>query len=90
MSITRRLFLRNTAAAGVIGATAPAIAEPAQTDIQHFLDAASPAELAWYHTCQLAIALGKMDNTHTYRAHIDHEHQFALVVGDRKPEGGEA
>lgn len=83
MTITRRLFLRNSAAAGAVGtAVAPAVAEPREPDIQHFLDTASPIELAWYHALQLASAMDKLDETRAYRAMVDVPHGFAMVVGD--------
>ncbi|SFJ57274.1 hypothetical protein [Aerobium aerolatum] len=76
MTITRRLFLRNTAAVGAVGTTlaAPAIAaKPEMT----------PHELASYHARQLAEAMNQIDPAMTYRVTIDFEHSFALIAGHK-------
>lgn len=80
-NITRRLFLRNTAAAGAIGVSvSPAASEPS-SDLQRFLDTASPPELAAYHANRLADAMGMMDKTRAYSTFIDRDRGFALVRG---------
>lgn len=81
MSITRRLFLRASAAVGAVGITSAGPAVSAKPDIQTFLDTASPCELAWYHACQLADAMGRMDKSRAYVASVDVHRSFAMVVG---------
>lgn len=76
--ITRRFFLRNTAAAGAVGT---AIAAPAVAAEQPEL---TLHELASYHANQLADAMGRIDETMTYRVTIDFEHAFALVAGHKR------
>lgn len=79
--ISRRLFLRNTAAAGAVGAVAApaAAAEPEMT----------PHELVSYYADQLAAALHLTDDTLAWRVDICHEHAFVLIVG-RQPKGASA
>lgn len=74
--ISRRLFLRNTAAAGAVGTIAPpaVAAEPAMT-LQ---------ERASYHARQLANAMDQIDQSMTYRVTIDFEHSFALIAGHKR------
>lgn len=82
MSTTRRLFLRNTAAAGVAGFLAPTVAaaEPAAApSIQDFLDRASPAERARYHAMALADAMHEM-RPGRYVVRIDHELSLAIIT----------
>lgn len=82
--ISHRLFLRSTAAAGAVGAVAaPAIA--AEPDFHSELSK-SPHELISYHADQLAEALGRVDDTRTYRVEISYEDAWVLVFG-RDPKG---
>lgn len=80
--ISRRLFLRNTAAAGAVGAAvaAPCVlataAEPEMT----------PHELVSHYADQLAEALRMTNDTLAWRVDICHEHAFVLIVG-RQPKG---
>jgi hypothetical protein len=82
MSITRRLFLRHTAVAGVAGSLAPTVAtaEPAAApNVQDFLDRASPAERARYHAMALADAMHEM-RPGLYVLRIDHELGLAIIA----------
>lgn len=74
--ISRRLFLRNTAAAGAVGTIAPpaVAAEPVMT----------PHELVSYHADKLADAMDQIDQSMTYRVTIDFEHSFALIAGHKR------
>lgn len=75
--ISRRLFLRNTAAAGAVGTAA--VVPVAATEPEMTLH-----ELASYHARQLADAMGQIDQTMTYRVTIDIEHAFALIAGHKR------
>lgn len=74
--ISRRLFLRNTAAVGAVGTiVVPAVAaEPVMT----------LEERASYHARQLADAMDQIDQSMTYRVTIDFEHSFALIAGHKR------
>lgn len=79
--LNRRHFLYVSTAAGVGGVSAdPAVSEPV-SELQKFLDTASPPELAAYHACRLADAMAMMDETRAYSVSIDHHGGFALIRG---------
>lgn len=77
--INRRIFLRNTAAAGAVGTaiTAPAVpavaAEPEMT----------PHELVAHYVDLLTEAMRTVDDTRTYHVHVNED--FVLIAG-HKPE----
>lgn len=78
MSITRRLFLRNTAAAGAVGATiaAPVVAEAATPMTLH--------EQADYHARELVKLMDVLHPHKKYRYRLDHEYGYAFICGDLK------
>nr|CAD6417933.1 hypothetical protein REQ54_01769 [Rhizobium sp. Q54] len=51
-------------------------------DLQRWLDETDPLFVAQYHAQQLAEVMGKIDDSRLYRSKIDHQHGFALIVGD--------
>lgn len=83
--ITRRTILGGVACMTMPAAVASAQCEPLQRSIDDFFAQASPAERARYYASALAEALAEMHPDSSWRSHINHDHRFALVVGDRRP-----
>ncbi len=80
-AITRRSILGGVALAAIPVATNAKAATPS---IDDFLARASNAEKAWYHANSLAEIMEQMHPDHSFRSHINHEHQLALIIGDRR------
>lgn len=75
--ISRRHFLRNSAAAGAVGTaiTAPAVAaEPGMT----------PHELVSHYVERLAEAMLMVDDTRIYHTHVNED--FVLIAGHKRKE----
>ncbi len=68
-------------------AVAPADTTSAVTvSIDDFLSRASAMEKARYHDNALAEVMGEMHPEASWRSHINHEHNFCLIVGDEREE----
>ena len=57
----------------------------ASVSVDAFLSRATAAERASYHANALAEVMAEMHPERSWRSMINHEHSFALVVGDERP-----
>lgn len=80
----RRSFMKGVVIAAATPAVASSPAAASTPSIDDFLTKASNAEKAWYHANALAEIMGQMHPDHSFRSHINHEHQLALIIGDRR------
>lgn len=82
--MNRRTLLTGSLALAAANHATGAIAneEPQRVSIDDFLARSTPAERARYHSNALAETLADMHPERAWRTRIDHEHGFALVVGD--------
>jgi len=85
---TRRRFLGGIAIASlpVAAAAAPEPVQQSAPTIDDFLAKALPSERIRYHSNALVEAMAEMHPERVgWRVHTDHEHDFVLVVPNRKP-----
>ncbi|MBB3977394.1 hypothetical protein GGQ64_002600 [Rhizobium azooxidifex] len=83
-NFTRRQSLGLLAAVSVPPTAVVAVAaQPTEKpfDLQHWLDTADASDVIAYHTAKLVEAMDGKDETRAYRATIDHENGFILIVG---------
>lgn len=89
-TLSRRGLLSAIAVSAVpvaaFGKSAENSADPQSAiSVDDFLARATPAERAAYHANALAEVMAEMHPDRFWRSSLNHEHKFALIVGDDRP-----
>ena len=87
--MNRRTILKGGLALAATSHTAVAVADArasVKTSVDDFLAEASASERVTYHAEALTAAMREMHPGASWRSHINHEHNFCLIIGDEREE----